>query len=490
VFGLHPKEYTECGFDIVTGQSGQVLADAELLVVCQEIIYSLGDWEDTKFILRLGHGDLVKGILLHLSVPTKHHSQVVEIIKSFSGSRAETTGRLQSLGVTDSGIGLLLNLLESDTGLNQLTGTLRAVTSRRGEAAELVKSALSELKNIHASAVRLGLQLEAHFSVRSLYPPELYSGMVLQLIRVLPRKTTHVMDIVGAGGRFNSLVARYSEYLDLGVQDKGQVNEEEICATGFSLSVDRLVSAISKRSSFNPALCQVVVAGDTSEQAHLCSEFWKNGVRTGVSPTDRMDELTELARELGAEIAIFATPEHARVSYGDKEGRFLAEKKIGLGEVVNLVTRDLLKVGVEGEVGVGSYTTKSSKDDRVNSGPMVVFNFNFLDRDKYSQSKKKMEVRKSEKLAAALARFDCSCEVMVIALGLPGPVLKSMAVGLDLEDEDKFETSVSELVKLFPRYRKYFVEVCGEITAARFGGKGSPSFVFFSLDDNSFKILH
>ena len=43
------------------------------------------------------------------------------------------------------------------------------------------------------------------------------------VFRVLPRKTTHVMDIVGAGGRFNSLVARYSEYLDLGVQDKGQV---------------------------------------------------------------------------------------------------------------------------------------------------------------------------------------------------------------------------------------------------------------------------
>ena len=24
VFGLHPKEYTECGFDIVTDQAGQV----------------------------------------------------------------------------------------------------------------------------------------------------------------------------------------------------------------------------------------------------------------------------------------------------------------------------------------------------------------------------------------------------------------------------------------------------------------------------------
>ena len=35
---------------------------------------------------------------------------------------------------------------------------------------------------------------------------------------------------------------------------------------------------------------------------------------------------------------------------------------------------------------------------------LVSYNFQFLDREKYSQSKKKLEVRRSEKLAAALAR--------------------------------------------------------------------------------------
>jgi hypothetical protein len=34
-------------------------------------------------------------------------------------------------------------------------------------------------------------------------------------------------------------------------------------------------------------------------------------------------------------------------------------------------------------------------------------------REKYSHSKKKLEVRKSEKLAAALSVFDSSCEVEV-----------------------------------------------------------------------------
>jgi hypothetical protein len=43
----------------------------------------------------------------------------------------------------------------------------------------------------------------------------------------------------------------------------------------------------------------------------------------------------------------------------------------------------------------------------------VDFNFDYLDRERYSHSKKKLEVRKSEKLAAALSVFDSSCEVEV-----------------------------------------------------------------------------
>ncbi len=38
VFGLHPKELTECAFDIVSVPAGRVLADAELLLVCQEVV--------------------------------------------------------------------------------------------------------------------------------------------------------------------------------------------------------------------------------------------------------------------------------------------------------------------------------------------------------------------------------------------------------------------------------------------------------------------
>ncbi len=59
---------------------------------------------------------------------------------------AQLTGRLQSLGLADSAISSLLPLLGAEAGLSQLTSLLRVVTRRRGEAAERVKAALSQLK--------------------------------------------------------------------------------------------------------------------------------------------------------------------------------------------------------------------------------------------------------------------------------------------------------------------------------------------------------
>jgi hypothetical protein len=48
------------------------------------------------------------------------------------------------------------------------------------------------------------------------------------------------------------------------------------------------------------------------------------------------------------------------------------------------------------------------------AGPRVDYNFDHLDRERYSHSKKKLEVRKSEKLAAALSVFDSGCDVEVV----------------------------------------------------------------------------
>ena len=90
------------------------------------------------------------------------------------------------------------------------------------------------------------------------------------------------------------------------------------------------------------------------------------------------------------------------------------------------------------------------KGDTVGN-PVVNYNFSFLDRERYSQSKKKLEVRKSEKLAAALARFDPSTAVEVIPIGLPDSTLRSMANTLELDDEERMARSLEDLCGQYPR---------------------------------------
>jgi hypothetical protein len=78
----------------------------------------------------------------------------------------------------------------------------------------------------------------------------------------------------------------------------------------------------------------------------------------------------------------------------------------------------------------------------------------------------------------------------VVALGLAGPVVRSMAAILDLEDEERLGGSLAELSRLYPRYRGYLAEVGDTIVRARFSRKLPAILVLFSLEDNSFKILH
>ena len=63
-----------------------------------------------------------------------------------------------------------------------------------------------------------------------------------------------------------------------------------------------------------------------------------------------------------------------------------------------------------------------------------------------------------------------------------------MVACLDLDDEEKLQGSLDELIKMYPRYRKEFRSIVDEISAVRFSSK-CPVIVLFSLDDNTFKII-
>ena len=93
----------------------------------------------------------------------------------------------------------------------------------------------------------------------------------------------------------------------------------------------------------------------------------------------------------------------------------MMERKLTTAEVVSHLTSCVGRSG-EAESGAGLARMESTvaSYNTTSSGPVVNYNFDFLDREKYSQSKEKMKVRKSEKLAQALERFEAGTAVEVI----------------------------------------------------------------------------
>jgi len=495
VFGIHPRELIECAFDIVTTANGSNLADAELLVVCQDIMKELSNWENTKLYFRLSHAGLVTGILDQLGVTSEVQEKVLRAVKTWDNlpnrANGQVAARLQALGLPDQVVSSLSPLLEAEVGLNQLASILRSVTKRKGEAAEKVKSALKDLKSIDSYAKNMGLTFETVYCVRTNYHPNHISGMVVQLVRVRPGKSgSRTMDIIAAGGRYDQLIKTFAESVRLGETEVGDPENSQK-ATGISISVDKLVATIVKTDGFKPSSSNVILAGDKVEASRLGRELWSQGIKTMVDDTSRSDELQELAKDNGAELVVMVSSEGgALVSQSDREGRW-ADKKFGNGEVLAHIINVFKKLSVsEGaEVSLSKQESVQEKTGCGNSGgPLVNFNFEFLDREKYSQSKKRMEVRKSEKLASALSRFDNHTQVEVIGVGYPGAIVKTMAATLDLDDEEKFQISLEELIKMYPRYRKEFRSIVDEISAVRFCSK-CPVIVLFSLDDNTFKIM-
>ena len=494
VFGLHPKELTECAFDIVTSDpSVSSMAEAELLVVCEEMMREvglLGAQHNCKLYFRLSHSELLSGVLDHFGVAVEGRDRVMTALKTWESlprAAGQLTGRLAALGLPEQVSSGLAQLLEAEVGLSQLSSVLRLVTKRRGEAAERVKAALAHLRQVEEVARRLGLQLDLMFSVRT--TNTVMSGLVAQLVRVRQGKAgSKTLDILAAGGRYDGLVTTFSDSLRIGEPDLDtEQTPSAPRAAGISVSMDKLVAGLLKTEDFRLDSSQLVIAGDLMEAGKTVQELWNNNLSSLLERTDRTDEAVEVARDTGAEVVVMMSSDgSALVSHLDREGRS-QERKVAGGEIVSYLCSHFRKLS-SGEEILSRQDALPQDKDKPSSAPVVNYNFDFLDREKFSLSKKKMEVRKSEKLASALAKFDSQTSVEVICVGYTETVVRALVANMDLEDQDRLLSSLEELVKLFPRHRKELRSIVDEISSLRFSPK-SPVIVLFSLVDNTFRIM-
>lgn len=146
--------------------TGNLIYDAEVLYIVEEIINELPYLKNKHFTIRINHTSLIKGILLHCGIKEKH-IEVYNILQQVREGRLPKTQLqmyLTDFGLSDGSITTLLNLINSEFEINKAVSMMQGITKRKsGEASQLVKQALQELKLIVQNAEALGITVSIVF---------------------------------------------------------------------------------------------------------------------------------------------------------------------------------------------------------------------------------------------------------------------------------------------------------------------------------------
>lgn len=140
--------------------AGNLMCDAEVLYMVQEIIYDLQCCKNKHFLIRLNHTSLIRAILLHCGIKERH-ADVYDILQQFREGKfpkAQLQMYFTGFGLSDNIITTLVNLVNSEFEMGKAVSIMQSITKRKsGEASQLAKQALQELKVVIQNAEALGV---------------------------------------------------------------------------------------------------------------------------------------------------------------------------------------------------------------------------------------------------------------------------------------------------------------------------------------------
>jgi translation initiation factor 2-alpha kinase 4 len=133
---VHPRELVECAFDIVTSSPGNLIPDAEIIYVVQDVINAFPVLGAKNYVVKLNHPQLVKAVLLHHGVPEEKFPPLFQLLtdsRNSPSSKFKVQLELEKLSLSDATIQALYALLfETEGPLKRINAILRPVTKSKG----------------------------------------------------------------------------------------------------------------------------------------------------------------------------------------------------------------------------------------------------------------------------------------------------------------------------------------------------------------------
>lgn len=230
--------------------------------------------------------------------------QIAEIKESKSMSKYEMQNYFIRLGLPDNNINMLVNFFSTEFEIGQVMNCFQGITKRKsGEASQLAKQALKELRTIAQTAEAFGVTYDFVVAPGLFYNVQQYSGMICQFLCELKRKHKHDnMEVLAAGGRYDSMIKSFrsiveqATMLSLNIQQSG---------VGVSIALDKVVQAIQKESEeivrqdyYNVVVCSVGIKPLLKEKTQILKRLWSIGIRYVLVEGASEEEVQEPVNEL------------------------------------------------------------------------------------------------------------------------------------------------------------------------------------------------
>ena len=283
------REFTQ--FDADTVGSASPAADAELLMMVCDVLEALG-LKRGEYVVKMNSRRLLDAVLQSAQVNDLQRGTVLRAIDKFdrlgeAGVRALLgEGRKDESGDFTKGAGLD----ERQTGLVM---ELFTASADRYETITAVQELQAVRKILTVNGYREDrVQVDTSI-IRGL---EYYTGPVFEAQLKFPVTNeageTIVFGSVAGGGRYDDLVARFT----------GQ----QVPATGISIGVSRLLSAIRQRNEMIlPPLVIVLTMGDVAHSFAMAAELREAGLRAeAYVGTRKFGDQLKYADKRGAAIAV------------------------------------------------------------------------------------------------------------------------------------------------------------------------------------------
>ncbi|XP_040575688.1 eIF-2-alpha kinase GCN2 [Lepeophtheirus salmonis] len=534
VFGIIPKELIECAFDIVSPEAGNLVADAEVILVVDELIRELGNKERNYFV-RFNHVLLLKGLLSHCGVLEDEYTVIYELLRERRLTKLERYKRMLNIGLSDQVISSLTKFLEREGSVQEISSHFRHITKRQNEAGHNVKKAIHELQVIISYCRTFGVEVDLVIAPSLVYNTGHFSGMYCHFVRKKPNyHKTKQCDVIAAGGRYDSILNGFYSDMSLCHDPSTTLENYAYSAVGISISMDKIVSSMSEpdlRSCADVMLCSIRYSYPR-EKCEIAKRIWNMGLSLYLCDADySLDEAQDLCLEIGATVMVVIAGDEKmeiRVKSWDKKDSRFTEKKMALTDLCDYLHKcfthdgdDMYDESTNNSAALGlsctttTTTISSNCSSSNNSGSMNItgslgsagplslslnsgsshskfkinFNFKFLDKQRFTSSqKKRLESSILSRIQNNLVIFGPQNFFEVIGLPFPGNVVKSLAAYLDLENEFKFENSIKDVTDRHIRYRKDLTTLCDEIHELKFI-KHVHIIILYSCEDHIFKFL-